>query len=135
MSVRSTSHLFSPQIGTSYMPTVMMSYCPPPVATSWVMALRRSPSSKKMMLTLMSGWSLLNSGNSRFMSCIWGLLTLAKVMVVTPGGLPSSPNPAQPEMARVKLSPTPASARRRCLGAVMHKALLMVAECLRIAAE
>ena len=84
-SVTSTSQSFSPQIGTSYAPTVMMSYWPPPVATSLVIAFRRSPSSRKMMLTLMSGCSLLNSGSSRLMSCICGLLTLASVSVVTPG--------------------------------------------------
>ena len=36
----------------------MMSYWPPPVATSLVMAFRRSSSSMKMMLTLMSGCGL-----------------------------------------------------------------------------
>src|SRR5215204_5479380 len=69
------------------------------------------------------------------MSCIWGLFTVARVTVVTPGSLPRLPKPAQPDRTSAKLTPIPAIPRRRRMVAVMKGFSLWgsrgITECLR----
>src|SRR5947208_10568439 len=78
---RLTSHLFFAQIGTSYVPTVAMSNCPPPVATSDVTFWRSVFSGNVTYFTLIP-YFLVNWDVSPSITIMSPLLTVAIVIVV-----------------------------------------------------
>src|SRR3712207_6002958 len=99
------SQSFFDQIGTSYAPIVATSYCPAPVAMSWVTLSRSSFSGRIVKLTSIPVSLVKLSFVSFSMSTICGLPTMRtlsdfSVPPAPPPPPPPPPAPAQPASAR-----------------------------------